>query len=85
MTVPYHKWERLPTYFPANESPDGNERLERACQNCSLVKITVILPKQPPYPWRRWRQPGATEDFDNPGTPGCRGGAAEPIKLKKAA
>lgn len=47
-----HKWN-LEHRIPAVESPDGNERTERKCPECGLVKITV----HPPYgqAWREWR------------------------------
>lgn len=82
----HHAWERVPTYIGTDKSPDGNERQERACQRpgCGLIKITVIPPKQPPYPWRRWRWPGSDE-FQCDGTPECRGGATAALKSQESA
>ena len=39
--------------IPACESPDGNDRTEKTCAKCSLVKITVHGPQG--FPWREWR------------------------------
>lgn len=35
------------------DTSDGNDRTERVCTHCSMVKITV----HPPHgdPWREWR------------------------------
>jgi hypothetical protein len=32
---------------------DGNDRTERSCQICGLIKITVHPPQG--FPWREWR------------------------------
>lgn len=82
-SAPHHKWERVPTYIAAAQSTDGNERQERSCMTCGLTKITVIPPRQPPYPWRRWRWPGGLE-FEMDRTPACTGNAAEPVQLREA-
>lgn len=54
--------------IPASESHDGNERTERACERCGLVKITV----HPPYgfPFRQWRTV-AGEKWQGELTPPC--------------
>lgn len=81
-----HQWEHVPTYIASVDSPDGNERQERTCQHtgCGLVKITVIPPMQPPWPWRVWRWPDGDE-FVSDGTPECRGASAQKVELKEAA
>jgi hypothetical protein len=82
-TTTKHKRDRVPTYIGANQSPDGNERQERACQSCGLIKITVIPPKMPPFPWRRWRWPGLLE-FAADQTPTCTGHGAQSAQLREA-
>jgi hypothetical protein len=52
-----HSWPHAgePGYVPlhGSESPDGNDRTERHCEHCGLVKITVHPPSG--IPWREWR------------------------------
>lgn len=47
-----HKWNHPVTILPS-QSHDGNERTERVCEFCQLVKITVHPPHG--FPWREWR------------------------------
>lgn len=69
-TVPRkHKWvgeHRI----PACDSIDRNERTERGCPQCGLVKITV----HPPHglPWREWRTANG-ERLIQARTPPCEG------------
>lgn len=67
-----HSWGSPITIIPA-DSADGNERTERSCAHCALVKITV----HPPYgfPWREWRTK-AGETWVGGATPPCLGAAA---------
>lgn len=37
-----------------SEYPDGNDRTEKTCPHCGLVKITVH-PAGGGIPWREWR------------------------------
>ena len=63
-----HKWEDSKRILPS-ESFDGNERMERICKLCGLIKITVH-PPSPDFPWREWRTPtGKTVQFTS--TPPC--------------
>lgn len=47
-----HRWN-LEHRIPACEAPDGNERTERTCPFCGLVKITVHYVHG--LPQREWR------------------------------
>lgn len=47
-----HRWGD-PVWTPGMENHDGNDRTERACIFCGLVKITVHPPSG--LPWREWR------------------------------
>jgi hypothetical protein len=66
-----HTWPRTkddPNYRKAFDCPDGNERTERTCARCGLVKITVHPPRG--LAWREWRTPeGQTMQLD--ATPPC--------------
>lgn len=66
-----HRWvgERR---VPACDSVDGNERTERGCGLCGIVKITV----HPPHglPWREWRT-AKGEQLKQTATPKCEGEA----------
>lgn len=67
---PHHVWPRkLWRAVPACEAQDGNDRTERACALCGLVKITV----HPPHglAWRRWRTAEGLE-LDLSTAPPCR-------------
>lgn len=48
-----HRWN-LEHRIPAIESPDGNNRTEKTCPFCGLVKITIHYPNGK-YPGRSWR------------------------------
>lgn len=49
-----HNWDNdNPKRIMPSESPDGNERTERKCKFCSMVKITVHGAEG--LPWREWR------------------------------
>lgn len=49
-----HKWQ-LENRIPSCDSPDGNERTEKTCPFCGLVKITVHWTQPGRYPDREWR------------------------------
>lgn len=54
MTARKHAWDYGQViYRAAQDCADGNERTEKPCLHCGLVKITV----HPPYgrPWHEWR------------------------------
>jgi hypothetical protein len=63
-----HRWGSPATVPPA-EAFDGNERTERICGVCRLVKITV----HPAFgiPWREWRHPDGAATFQGTITPPC--------------
>lgn len=66
---PRHAWDYdNERKIAACDSSDGNDRSEKPCLHCSLVKITV----HPPFgiPWREWRF-GAGENFKSDLTPRC--------------
>jgi hypothetical protein len=66
-----HSWGEPKTILP-HESPDGNERTDRVCSLCSMVKITVHPGRG--FPWRAWR----TKDgklWVGDATPPCLGAA----------
>ncbi len=49
-----HDWITVPERrIPACESPDGNDRTEKTCCACRLVKITSHYPAG--LPGREWR------------------------------
>jgi hypothetical protein len=49
-----HRWnEGTENRIPACETADGNDRTEKTCALCGLVKITVHPPQG--LPWREWR------------------------------
>lgn len=51
---PRHRWNSIEVKrIAACDSPDGNERTERTCAFCGLVKITVHPPAG--FAWREWR------------------------------
>jgi hypothetical protein len=65
-----HSWIKPERRIHPSESPDGNERTERTCERCSMVKITV----HPLHgnPWREWRtKDGMLAQLD--ATPPCLG------------
>lgn len=68
-----HKWDiHNIKRIPAVESIDGNDRTERFCERCHLVKITVHSPDN--RHWNEWRHPnGAVFQCDQ--TPPCMGEA----------
>lgn len=59
--------------IPACDSFDGNERTERGCPLCGLVKITVH-PSDGSFPWREWRT-AKGERLRGQATPPCEGEA----------
>lgn len=63
-----HRWGDPVTILPS-EAFDGNERTERVCPSCGLVKITV----HPPHglPWREWRHRDAAAPIALTHTPPC--------------
>lgn len=56
------------TILPA-ESHDGNERSERACRHCPLIKITVHPAVG--FPWREWRMKDSQARIALGATPPC--------------
>lgn len=48
-----HSWN-FEHSIPACESADGNNRTEKTCVYCRLVKVTVH-PSDGSFPWREWR------------------------------
>jgi hypothetical protein len=49
-----HSWNSTdPKSIAACDSLDGNDRTEKTCAACGLVKITVHPPRG--LPWREWR------------------------------
>jgi hypothetical protein len=52
----------------ACDSPDGNDRTEKKCPVCGLVKITVHPPHG--FPWREWRRKGGERVYGQ-ATPPC--------------
>lgn len=65
-----HKWDHdnKRVILPA-DSEDGNERHERECLQCHIVKVTVIPPQD--FPWHEWRFPGTEHTTQLPRTPHC--------------
>ncbi len=57
----------------ACDSFDGNERTERGCPLCGLVKITVHAPHG--LPWREWRRRNGERIYGQ-ATPPCDGEVA---------
>jgi hypothetical protein len=71
-----HKWnEGEPRYISASESGDGNERTEKTCSACGLVKITVHPPHG--FPWHEWRHRSG-HSIALSATPPCITGEVEP-------
>lgn len=69
MTGPRHDWTSLPSIsLSGRETPDGNDRTEKTCSRCSLVKITVHPPQG--FPWREWRHANGSS-FQCESTPPC--------------
>lgn len=66
---PHHRWDiNAIIRKPACESQDGNDRTERTCLHCGMVKITVHPPQG--FPWHEWRTAtGAVWQGDS--TPPC--------------
>lgn len=76
-----HKWN-LENKIPASQSTDGNERTERTCPFCLLVKITV----HPPHglAFRAWRtRDGQRFSGNNVPVP-CTGGREHTPDLHEA-
>lgn len=67
-----HKWN-LESRIPASDSPDGNERTEKTCPFCLLVKITVHPPRG--LPWREWRTKDGRQLIGGNTPHGCIGAA----------
>lgn len=64
-----HDWLSLPERkIPACESPDGNDRTEKTCGGCGIVKITVHGRNN--LHWNKWRLLTGQE-FQVNGTPPC--------------
>ena len=63
-----HRWN-IEHRIPACESPDGNERTEKTCPFCMLVKITVHPPRG--LPWREWRTKDGRQLFGTIVPHGC--------------
>lgn len=70
-----HRWNNgTERRIPACESPDGNDRTEKTCSICGLVKITVHGPNN--RHWPRFRMGDGLEGQVD-GTPPCLGAASE--------
>jgi 2-polyprenyl-6-methoxyphenol hydroxylase-like FAD-dependent oxidoreductase len=51
---PRHRWNAIDVKrIPACDTADGNERTERTCAYCGIIKVTVH-PVQG-FAWREWR------------------------------
>lgn len=49
-----HRWDYdKEHHIPGCESKDGNDRTEKPCLICSVIKVTVHPPQG--YPWNEWR------------------------------
>lgn len=69
--TPRHSWGSPVTVLPADSS-DGNERTERTCAHCGLVKITVHYARG--LPGREWRTKEGKR-WVGDATPPCLGAA----------
>jgi hypothetical protein len=73
-----HRWNAIDVRrVPACDCADGNDRTERTCAICGMVKVTV----HPPHgdAWREWRtKAGAV--WQGTSTPPCVH-AAEPVEV----
>jgi hypothetical protein len=67
-----HRWpDESERRIPACESPDGNDRTEKTCQHCGMVKVTIHYPHGR-IPGREWRRSnGAVIKIEH--TPPCTG------------
>ena len=65
-----HSWIGENRIIPA-DSPDGNERCERACIHCGLIKVTVHGGEG--FPWREWRKANGERVYGQ-ATPPCLDG-----------
>ena len=64
-----HDWLSAPERrIPACESSDGNDRTEKTCPRCLIVKVTVHPPQG--FPWREWRHANGSS-FQCEATPPC--------------
>jgi hypothetical protein len=64
-----HSWNSTdPKSIAACDSLDGNDRTEKTCAACGLVKITVHPPRG--LPWREWRTK-AGKGWVGDSTPPC--------------
>ena len=64
-----HDWTSITERrIPACETADGNDRTEKTCGACGLIKITVH-PAQG-FPWREWRHRNG-KTFIGDQTPPC--------------
>lgn len=64
-----HSWnESNPVYLDGHDCTDGNDRTEKTCPKCRMVKITVHPPRG--FPWHEWRtKDGKT--WQGTSTPPC--------------
>jgi hypothetical protein len=69
--TPRHRWPPEPDRrIPACDSPDGNDRSEKECRHCGMVRVTVHPPQG--FPWHEWRRSnGAVIKIEH--TPPCTG------------
>lgn len=77
-----HRWN-LENRIPACETVDGNERTEKKCPWCGLVKITV----HPAHglAWREWRLKDGRQLIGGNVPHGCVSERVEKPKVVEAA
>ena len=65
-----HSWsESNPVYIDGHDCADGNDRTEKTCPKCGLVKINVRGADRKMY-WREWRTK-AGKTWQGEATPPC--------------
>lgn len=71
---PRHKWphDGEEGYRHIARCDDGNERIEKQCRICGIIRITVI-PPNPTECWHEWKR-GKGKPFQMESTPPCIGG-----------
>lgn len=68
-SVRRHRWNvETQRRLDGHAFADGNDRNEKDCQFCGLVKITVHPPQG--LPWREWRHANG-QTFQCDATPPC--------------
>lgn len=70
MTEIRHNWiDGTERRIPACESPDGNDRTEKTCKSCALVKVTIHYPNGQ-HPGREWITASGVK-WEGTSTPPC--------------